>query len=222
MSPGGTSTASKPARSSGEHLVAASTTSTSAIASLPGGHVGQQLQHRLERDPRGRPPDAARAGRSPGRAPRAPSSSSSSSRTSTTVSSSSERRPRRRAGSRPRPRRAAARRPTPEQRQRRRVADAVDRPVDRQRLRALVLGRPRACRVVDADDDRDPVTFRDLAGSDVVRLPPAAAEPSRSSGCACRPARRRSGARRRRAPSRRRRRAARARRARAGPSPRRG
>ena len=130
-------------------------------------------------------------------------------------------RPSGRAGSRPRPRRRR-RAGRPEQRQRRRLPDAVDR-AGRPPPPSHPAPRPPARRrVVDADDDRDPVTFRDLAGSDVVRLPPAAAEPSRSPGCACRSARRRPGARPRRAPSRRRRRAARARRERAGPSPRHG
>ena len=50
----------------------------------------------------------------------------------------------------------------PEQRQRRRLADALDREIDRQRLRALLLGRPRGGGIGDVDDDRDPVALRDV------------------------------------------------------------
>ena len=49
----------------------------------------------------------------------------------------------------------------PEHRQARRVAEAVDRRRDGDRLGALLLGGSRAARVLDADDDGDAVSFGD-------------------------------------------------------------
>src|SRR4051812_460736 len=49
----------------------------------------------------------------------------------------------------------------PEQRQTRRLADGVDRVVERQRLGALLLGRARTSGIADGDDDRDPVALGD-------------------------------------------------------------
>ena len=147
-----------PARSSAS-TSSRDATATSAIASLPGGHVGEQLEHRVERvvvlvgalaaeqedlgvEQLERELELLLVAHVDDELDRVV--------VRVTVRAEDDGVGVGRAGA-----------ADPQERQGRGLADAGDRVADRERFGALGLGDARAFHVGDANDDRDPVAFRD-------------------------------------------------------------